>query len=175
MADVVNDYNATSWRNAAREELLQLIDDMLHTEKTHMAAGERLGRVHRRLGMLATLLATLGGATVLSDQSKLAAGLLALGAAVASGVLTFMKPDKAAEQHLSTGRQLGVIRVRARQILNLDLDRLTADEVRAAIKTVADDKASIDASAPGTEANDYNVARKKIVARTYDRDPDTGG
>jgi hypothetical protein len=170
VADVVNDHDASSWRDSAREELLQLIDDMLHTEKTHIAAGERLGRIHRRLGLLATLLATLGGATVLSDQSNLAAGLFALGAAVASGVLTFMKPDKAAEQHLSAGRQLGALRVRARQTLNLDLDRLTPDEVRVAIKAVADDKASIDASAPGTEIHDYEVARKKIVLGTFDRD-----
>jgi hypothetical protein len=170
VADVVSEPDTEGWRNAAREELRQLIDDILHTEKTHMAAGERLGRIHRRLGLLATVLATLSGATVLSDQSNLAAGLFALGAAVASGVLTFMKPDKAAEQSLSAGRQLGALRVRARQIVNLDVDRLASDEVRAAIKAVTDEKANIDASAPGTEAKDYNVAREKIVAGTYDRD-----
>lgn len=124
----------------------------------------------RRLGLLATALATLSGATVLSDQSELAAALLALGAALASGVLTFMKPDKAAEQHLSAGRQLGSLRVRARQILNLDTDRLAADELRNDIDSVADEKAKIDAAAPGTEAKDYQVARKKIIAGTFDRD-----
>lgn len=158
------------WREAAREELRVVIDDLLHTEKTHMAAAERLGKVHRRLGLLATALATLSGATILADQSKLAAGLLALGAALASGVLTFMKPDRAAEQHLGAGRQLGALRVRARHILNLDTDQLEIDELRGAIDGIAEDKATIDATAPGTEAKDYKVARDKIVAGTFQPD-----
>ncbi len=158
------------WREAAREELRGVIDDLLHTEKTHMAAAERLGKVHRRPGLIATALATLGGATILADQSKLAAGLLALGAALASGVLTFMKRDKAAEQHLGAGRQLGALRVRARHILNLDTDRLDVDKLRGAIDAIAGEKAKIDATAPGTEAKDYKVARDKIVAGTFERD-----
>ena len=162
---------AEEWREAAREELRQIIDDLLHTEKTHLAAAERLGKVHRRLGLTATVLATASGATVLSDQSKLAAALLALAAAIASGVLTFMKPDKHAEQHLATGRQLAVLRVRARQTLNLDLIQGTADQVRAAITSISDGKAEVDAAAPGTETKDYAAARDKILAGTFERDP----
>ena len=60
--------------------------------------------------------------------SKVAAGLLALGAAIASGVLTFMKPERTAEQHLAAGRQLAALRVRARQALNLDLPALSPDK-----------------------------------------------
>jgi hypothetical protein len=158
------------WREAVREELKQLIDDLLHTEKTHMAAAERLGKVHRRVGLTATALATAGAATVLAEKSSLAAGLLALGAALASGVLTFMKPDKAAEQHLGAGRQLGSLRIRARHALNLDVDRLTEQEIREVLRALSDEKAAIDASAPGTEAKDYAVARQRIVAGTFDRD-----
>jgi len=158
------------WREAVREELKQLVDDLLHTEKTHMAAGERLGKIHRRLGLVATALATAGGATVLAEKSSLVAGLLALGAALASGVLTFMKPDKAAEQHLGAGRQLGALRVRARHTLNLDIDRLSEQALRDEISALAGEKAAIDATAPGTEAKDYSVARQKIVAGTFDRD-----
>jgi hypothetical protein len=170
VANVVTAPPDNDWRDAVQEELLQLIDDMLHTEKTHLAAGERLGAIHRRLGMLATVLATVAGATILSNSSKLAAGLIALSAAVVSAVLTFMKPDKAAEQHLSAGCQLGALRVKARQVLNLDLHWLSADELRAAIKAVADEKANIDAAAPGTDASDYVVARKEIMAGTFERD-----
>ena len=159
-----------AWHASAQEEMRQLLDDMMHTEKTHMAAAERLGNIHSRLGLLATVLATLGGATMLADQSKLAAGLLALGAAVASGVLTFLKPDKAAEQHLGAGRQLAALRVRGRQVLHLDVDRLAPDEVRVAIQAIAAEKANIDQSAPGTEGKDYEVARRRIVAGTFDRD-----
>jgi len=167
---VNNPADGDVWREAAREELRQVIDDLLHTEKTHMAAAERLGKVHRRLGLISTALATLGGATILADQSELAAGLLTLGAALGSGVLTFMTPDKVAEQHLGAGRQLGALRVRARHILNLDTNRLDVDALRGAVDAIAEDKAKIDATAPGTEAKDYKVARNRIMAGTFERD-----
>ncbi len=68
--------------------------------------------------------------------SKVAAGLLALGPIV-SGVLTFMKPERTAEQHLAAGRQVAALRVYARQVLNLDLPALGSDEFRKAINDIA--------------------------------------
>ncbi|UOY01636.1 SLATT domain-containing protein [Blastococcus sp. PRF04-17] len=167
MADLVTE---AAWRDAAAEELRQLIDDMLHTEKAHLTTAARLQKVHRPLGGLAALLAAAGGATVLADLSALLAGFLALGAALASGVLTFLKPDQLAEQHLGAGRQLGALRVRARQTLHLDVARLSTDELRTAIAGIAEDKAKIDSAAPGTNDKDYAVGRQKILNGTYDRD-----
>ena len=168
MADVVTDDGA--WRDAAAEELRQLIDDMLHTEKTHMAAAERLQGLHQRLGIAATVLATGAAATIVAAWSRVAAGLLALGAAIVSGVLTFIKPERTAEQHLAVGRQLAVLRVRAREVLNLDLPQLGSDKLRKTIDEIAAKKAAVDAAAPGTQGRDYNVARNKITKGTFDRD-----
>ncbi len=169
MADMVTD-DAAAWRAAAGEELRQLIDDMLHTEKTHMAAAERLQRLHQWLGIAATMLATGAAATIVAALSKIAAGLLALGAAIVSGVLTFMKPERAAEQHLAAGRQLATLRVHARQVLNLDLPVLGFEAVREAIDDIATKKAAIDDAAPGTQNRDYTAARNKITKGTFDRD-----
>jgi hypothetical protein len=105
-----------------------------------------------------------------ASASKVAAGLLALFAAIASGVLTFMKPERAAEQHLAAGRQLAALRVHARQVLTLDLPGLGADELRETINDIAAKKAAIDDTAPGTQDRDYDVARKKITRGTFDRD-----
>ncbi|HLB76900.1 MAG TPA: SLATT domain-containing protein, partial [Candidatus Dormibacteraeota bacterium] len=102
--------------------------------------------------------------------SKVAAGLLALGAAIVSGVLTFMKPERTAEQHLAAGRQLAALRVHARQVLNLDLPALGSDALREAIDDITGKKAAIDDAAPGTRGSDYNVARDKITKGTFDRD-----
>jgi SMODS and SLOG-associating 2TM effector domain family 4/Petal formation-expressed len=162
--------DAAEWREAAREELRQMIDGMLHTEKTHMAAAERLQRIHQRLGVAATVLATAAAATIVTSASKLAAGLFALFAAIASGVLTFIKPERAAEQHLAAGRQLAALRVHARQVLNLDLPGLGGGQLRETINDIAAKKAAIDEAAPGTLGKDYDVARKKIARGTFDRD-----
>ena len=168
MADLVT--NDAAWREAATEELRQLIDDMLHTEKTHMAAAERLRGIHQWLGIAATVLAAGAAATIVASLSKAAAGLLALAAAIVSGVLTFMKPERAAEQHLAAGRQLAAQRVRARQVLNLDLPVLDFATVRETIDDIATRKTAIDDAAPGTRGQDYTVARNKIVKGTFDRD-----
>jgi hypothetical protein len=126
--------------------------------------------LHQWLGIAATVLATGAAATIVAALSKVAAGLLALGAAIVSGVLTFMKPERIAEQHLAVGRQLAALRVRARQVLNLDLPQLGADKLRKAIDDIATKKAAIDDAAPGTRRRDYNAARDKITKGTFDRD-----
>jgi hypothetical protein len=159
-----------AWREAAAEELRQLIDDMLHTEKTHLAAAERLQGIHLWLGIAATVLAAGAAATIVASLSKAAAGLLALGAAIVSGVLTFMKPERIAEQHLAAGRQLAGLRVHARQVLNLDLPVLDFTALRETIGDIATRKAAIDDTAPGTGGRDYTVARNKITKGTFDRD-----
>lgn len=100
----------------------------------------------------------------------MAAGLLALGAAIVSGVLTFIKPERTAEQHLAAGRQLAVLRVRAREVLGLDLPQLSSGKLRKAIDEIAAKKAAIDAAAPGPRGSGYNAARNKITKGTFDRD-----
>jgi hypothetical protein len=162
--------DAAAWREAADEELRQLIDDMLHTEKTHMAAAERLRGLHLWLGLAATVLATGAAATIVASASRAAAGILALAAAIVSGVLTFMKPERTAEQHLAVGRQLAALRVHARQVVNLDLPSMNPNVARKAIDDIAKRKAAIDDGAPGTRKKDYGVAREKIVKGTFNRD-----
>ncbi len=169
MADLVTG-DANAWQAAADEELRQLIDEMLHTEKSHMAAAERLQRAHFWIGISATVLATAAAATIVAALSKVAAGLLALGAAITSGVLTFTRPDRRAEQHLAAGRQLAALRVRARQVLNLDLPKLSPAQVRKEITDITSEKSRIDQAAPGIADKDYQVARGKITKGMFDRD-----
>jgi conflict system pore-forming effector with SLATT domain len=169
VAELVNGGDA-AWREAAREELSQLLDDMLHTEKTHMAAAERLQNLHNLLGVAATMLAAAATATIVATLSKVVTGLLALAAAIASGVLTFTKPERAAERHLAAGRQLAALRVHARQVLHLDLPVQDREALRAAIDEIATRKAALDEAAPGTRGRDYAVARDKITRGVFDRD-----
>lgn len=172
MAGVVS--NEGAWRARVDEELRQLIDDMLHTEKTHMATAERLQRVHSVVGLASALASAAAGTTIFADGSALAAGLLALVAALASGVMTFMRPQSKAEQHLGAGRQLAALRVRARHVVELDLHRLPADELRKTLAEIAEHKANIDAASPGTLTTDYDTARRRIVTGTFDRDRPAG-
>ena len=147
MAHVVTQTEA-EWRACAREELLQLGDDLLYTEKTHFAAAETLHKFNRIFGLAATMLSTAAAGAIVADLSKVAAGLLALVAAIISGSLTFVKPEQLAAQHLATGRQLGALRVRARHVLTLDLARLPVRDLRKTLAEMVEEKAAIESSSP---------------------------
>lgn len=62
MAIMVRDESA--WLSKAEEQLGKLIDEMLRTEKTHMAAAEGLQNIHRRVGLLSAALSASAGATI---------------------------------------------------------------------------------------------------------------
>ncbi|MEV8513465.1 SLATT domain-containing protein [Dactylosporangium sp. NPDC051484] len=170
MAELVGGNSEELWRAAAREELLQINDDLLYTEKTHFATAETLHRVNLSFGLITTVLSTAAAATIVADRSPVAAGLLALGAAILSGVLTFVKPEQAAAQHLNAGRQLGALRVRARQVANLDLPRYSQKELRKLIADLVEEKAKIDAASPVTTGRNFNKARQRIQGGIFDRD-----
>ncbi|MEV6632316.1 DUF4231 domain-containing protein [Actinoplanes sp. NPDC051470] len=145
-------------------------DDLLYTEKTHFASAEHYRRIHRILGIITTVLSTAAAATIVADLGKALAGILALLAAIMSAVLTFMSPEKSAEQHLGAGRQLGALRVRLRQVIGLDLPTLPLKELRRSISDLAAEKAAIDGASPGTSSKHFGSARKKIKSGLFDKD-----
>ena len=155
-------------------------DDLLYTEKTHFASAEHYRRIHRALGIITTVLSTAAAATIVTDLEEALAGILALLAAIMSAVLTFMSPEKSAEQHLSAGRQLGALRVKLRQAIGLDLPTLPLKDLRRLVGDLAAEKFAIDGASPGTTTKHFNSARSKIKSGLFDKDsvealpPDSG-
>jgi hypothetical protein len=174
VAELVNARDDGPARTAIREELLQMQDDLLYTEKTHFAAAEHFRRIHRTLGIVTTVMSTAAAATIVADLGEAPAGILALLAAILTAVMTFMAPEKSAEQHLGAGRQLGSLRVRLRQVIHLDLPALPVGELRQVVKDLTTEKVAIDGASPGTVAKHFNAARSTIKAGIFDRDRPDG-
>jgi conjugal transfer/entry exclusion protein len=175
VAEMVEESGLPDWRKDARAELLQLQEDVFYTEKTHLASAEQYQRVHWFLGVAATATSTAAAATIVTNLSETLAGLLTLVAAILAAVLTFMAPEKRAEQHLGAGRQLGALRVRLRQALNLDIPRSPYADIRKVLTDVATEKAAIDAASPGTTERHFDVARRKIKGGVFKLDEPTTG
>lgn len=97
------------------------------------------------------------------------AGLLALGATLASGVLAFVKPESKSEQHLGAGRQLVATRF-APSSFSSSISSGFRLKTSATIARIADVKAKVDGSAPGTAMKNYETARQKIMTGTFGRD-----
>ena len=170
MASVVRGGDSESSKAAIREELLQMQDDLMYTEKTHFASAEYYRGIHRTLGIITTVLSTAAAATIVTKLGEALAGVLSLFAAIMAAVLTFMSPEKSAEQHLSAGRQLGALRVKLRQVIALDLATLPVRDLRRLASDLAAEKAAIDGASPGTTARHFATARGRIKGGLFERD-----
>lgn len=161
---------AADWRSAIRGELEQMEDDLHYTERTHFEMEKSYRSWHTRGGMAAAALAAVAGATVITESSPFLAGLTALCASVISAVMTFKKPERAAEQHLTAGRQLSDIRTRLRHTKNVDLDRSEYEPMREALEELRAEKSVVDQASPGTSDRHFKRARKQIQAGLYEKD-----
>jgi hypothetical protein len=114
-----------------------------------------------------------GGGVGVANSPAIISGVLALVAFLASAVVTFVEPEEKASQHLTAGRALGALRVRARQHRELDPhEQATLDQSRW--RVYADDlsaaKAQADAAAPALSERRFRQARHKIRANRYKHD-----
>lgn len=162
---------AADLRDAIATELRRLHEDLLYTEKAHLSAAQGHGRTHVLLGLLSTVGAAIAAGGIIAEKQQALAGVAALVAAVASAVLTFRKPEEAAQQHLGAGRDLAALRVQVRQHLALDLhsDSLSDPAVwRSMVAAVSDAKAALDRSAPPITDASFERARRKIQGGDFE-------
>ena len=162
---------------AVDDELKRLEEDILYTEKGHFAASNEHGRVHLALGLLATITSAVAATTIISKSDPWIPGVLALIAAVASAVLTFVKPDERAAQHLQSGRALGALRVRIRQTRTIDLpadNHVDAATWKTTIQDLTTQKADIDNAAPPVSDRIFKKAQQKIQQGDFTHDTVSG-
>lgn len=163
-------------REAVARELQDLSEDILWTEKAHFAEAEALARTNLRLGLTSTIAASLAAATVLTEVAPVITGAAALVAAITAGLLTFLKPQEKETRHLTAGRELNALRVRARQMIRIDLARFAQPDPgswRGFSAEVASEKARIDGDAPGLSAAAFDRARAKIEAGHFSHESDS--
>ncbi|BBY67238.1 SLATT domain-containing protein [Mycolicibacterium helvum] len=166
----------SAYRSAITAELERLEEDMLFTEKGHFVAAEELKKAHMWLGLIATVSAAAAAATIVADKSPVLSGGLALLAALASAILTFVKPEETAAQHLSAARALGAIRVVARQHREVDLHPDAAEDHaawRGYVTTIGTAKTESDAAAPSISDRRFEKARQKIRAGHFNHGEET--
>lgn len=162
-----------SFREQVAAELRRLEKDILWTEKAHFATATTYARLHLWLGIIATVAAAVAAASVIGEAAPAVSGSAAVISAIASAVVAFLKPQDTEQKYLTAGRRLGALRVKVRQALNLDLHPTQPEQPeawRALARTLAEEKATIDADTPGTSNRAFRGARKKIEAGDFDHE-----
>ena len=153
-------------RAALSGELEQLLNDVHWTAKGHFASASILRGTRLALGTVATVAASAAAATIFTNNETVA-GVLALVSAAFSGLLTFLKPEELATQHLSAGRRLTALAVEIRQALTLDTPTAQIADLRSQAAQIARSKAEIDASAPHIPNWSIRWAGKRITRGDY--------
>jgi hypothetical protein len=142
-------------------ELRRLHSDVFWTEKGHFTMAGIWRFAHLAIGVIATVGAALASAGTIAELQPVINASAALVAAMAAGLLTFLKPDEVAERHSSAGRRLGELRVELRQTHNLDVPLGATPELRKRIAVFAQRKVEIDDQAPHLA----NLAVRRVEKR----------
>jgi hypothetical protein len=160
-----------------RGELARIEEDLLYTEKSHFAAAESMGMLHLGLGLTTTLCSASAATSLLAQAPTWVAGVLALVAAITSGVLTFVKPEKRASEHLQAGRALGRLRVSSRQARLVELaarEPAVAEVWVARLGDLATQKADIEGASPATSGWMFRAAQRKIQRGDFEHGTEAG-
>lgn len=154
----------SNYRGGLVDELNKLETDLLYTEKAHFCAAEHFKVLHFLFGGLAAVAAAATAADVANSDSPWATALPLI-AAVAAAVVTFVKPLSTAERHVVSGRQLGGVKIRVRQVRDLDGrdDSGVADSaLREQITELTGEKENLHVDAPTTGPLAFWRAQRKV-------------
>jgi hypothetical protein len=158
-------------REVAIRELDRITEDLLYTEKAHFAAAESLRLTRLVIGLAATICSALAAASVIAKYQILA-GAASLLAAALTAMLTFLKPDEAAQQHQNAGTRLANLRRHARIVRDMgppQVDPTSEDSAwRDVVQKMAQEKADIDDAAPGVSERNFRKAQGKIARGDFE-------
>lgn len=149
-------------KHAIKTEAERIVEDSIHSAKAHFNAGVSWKRRHYWMGVPATILGALAGASIIKGCPELA-GLLSLVATILTALVTFLKPSDWASAHKSAGDQYLALRNDARLFCEVELlepeDTCThADKIRI----LADRRNELNQSSPEIPRRAFESARKGI-------------
>ncbi|MGF9660646.1 SLATT domain-containing protein [Arthrobacter crystallopoietes] len=102
----------------------------------HMNDHKADAKTHSLVGVLATIATTIGAAGILTELFPLVAGFIALGGAVLTGIMTFMKKSELASKSLAASHGCSQAVAKFRQAKKLKLGVIPDEEVLRIIEDV---------------------------------------
>ncbi len=161
-------------RSRIEQELLRIEESATWSAQAQFEQAKQWRGVNLMLGLPASVLAAVSGATALaSTTGRFVAGVLALAAAAFGAVLTTVNASHRTSQASAAANTYLEIQTAARQLRTVDLPYLTIEEARAALAelTARRDEQNKTAEPPNRWA--YRRARKNIGAGGQDYAVDT--
>lgn len=148
--------------SALRREAERLEEDALYSSKGHFNAEDTWVRRNYWLGVPATLLGAVAGATLIKSQPEWATAFTLL-ASLLTGLMTFLKPNERAALHRAAAGQFLALRNEARffreiELINSDL----LGELSERLKTLSAARNELNLKSPSIPRRAFVAARKGI-------------
>lgn len=148
--------------SALRREAERLEEDTLYSSKGHFNAEDTWVRRNYWLGVPATILGAVAGATLIKSQPEWAT-VFTLLASLLTGLMTFLKPNERAALHRAAAGQFLALRNEARffrEIELLESDRL--NELPARLKELSAARNELNLKSPSIPRRAFVAARRGI-------------
>lgn len=148
--------------SAIRREAERLEEDTLYSSKGHFNAEDTWVWRNYWLGVPATILGAVAGATLIKSQPELATAFTLL-ASLLTGLMTFLKPNERAALHRAAAGQFLSLRNEARFFREIELlqsDRL--DELTERLKALSKARNELNLKSPSIPRRAFVAARKGI-------------
>lgn len=148
--------------SALRREAERLEEDATYSSKGHFNAENTWVRRNYWLGIPATVLAAVAGATLIKSQPELAS-ICTLLASLLTGLMTFLKPNERAAMHRAAAGQFLALRNDTRffrEIELLQMDRL--NELTNRLKALSAARNELNQKSPSIPRRAFIAARKGI-------------
>lgn len=148
--------------SALCREAERLEEDALYSSKGHFNAEDTWVRRNYWLGVPATVLGAVAGATLIKSQPEWATAFTLL-ASLLTGLMTFLKPNERAALHRAAAGQFLALRNEARFFREIELlqsDRL--DELPERLKALSAARNELNLKSPSIPRRAFVAARKGI-------------
>jgi hypothetical protein len=150
-------------RAAIDEELRRLEESAMYSAQIQFEQAKRWRGVNLSLGIPASALAAVSGATALaSTTGRVAAGIIALIAAGLSGILTTVNAAHRTTQASAAANAYLEIQTAARQARLVDLPDLTIEEARAVLAELTSRRDEQNKTAEPPSRRSYRRGSKNI-------------
>lgn len=147
---------------ALRREAERIEEDATYSSKSHFNAESTWLLRHYWLGIPATALAAVAGATLFKSHPEVAS-IFALAASLLTGLLTFLKPNERAALHRAAAGQFLALRNDARvfrEVELLQVDRL--DELPQRLMALSATRNELNLKSPSIPRRAFVTARRGI-------------
>lgn len=148
--------------SALCREAERLEEDATYSSKGHFNAEDTWVRRNYWLGVPATALAAVAGATLIRSQPELASAC-ALVASLLTGLMTFLKPNERAAMHRAAAVQFLTLRNDARFFREIELLQIgRLEELPERLKVLSTARNELNQKSPSIPRRAFVAARKGI-------------